>query len=141
MTRIMGLDLGSKTIGVAITDPLNMMAQPLETIHRTSLVKDLERLKTIICEYDIGEIVLGNPINMSGTSSENSKSVLLFKDKLTAEINLPVVSWDERLSTQAMQRMLIDADVSRQKRKKVIDKLAAVFILQGYLDYKKMGRK
>jgi len=137
----MGLDLGSKTIGVAITDPLNMMAQPLETIHRTSLVKDLERLKTIICEYDIGEIVLGNPINMSGTSSENSKSVLLFKDKLTAEINLPVVSWDERLSTQAMQRMLIDADVSRQKRKKVIDKLAAVFILQGYLDYKKMGRK
>ena len=137
----MGLDLGSKTIGVAVTDPLNIMAQPLETISRTSLVKDLERLKTIIREYEIGEIVLGNPLNMSGTSSENSRSVLLFKDKLIAEVQLPVISWDERLSTQAMQRMLIDADVSRQKRKKVIDKLAAVFILQGYLDYKKMGRK
>jgi putative Holliday junction resolvase len=137
----MGLDLGSKTIGVAVTDPLNMMAQPLETIMRTSLVKDFERLKTIIQEYQIGEIVVGFPLNMSGTSSENSKSVLLFKNKLTAEINLPVTVWDERLSTQAMQRFLIDADVSRQKRKKVIDKLAAVFILQGYLDHKKMGRK
>jgi putative holliday junction resolvase len=141
LNRIMGLDFGSKTIGVAVTDPLHITAQPVKTIRRSNLAKDIAELKELIAEYEIGEVVIGLPLNMSGSSGENSENVLLFKDRLEKDLTLPVFVWDERLSTQAMQRVLIDADVSRQKRKKVIDTLAAVFILQGYLDHKKMRMK
>ncbi len=90
--------------------------------------------------YDIGEIVIGLPLNMDGSSGEKVKVVLLFKDRLSAAVAVPVTTWDERLSTVAMQKTMIAADVSRKKRKKANDKLAAVFILQGYMDAKKMGR-
>lgn len=141
MKRIMGLDVGEKTIGIAVTDPLNIMAQPLTTIRRTSLEKDFALIKETIMGYDIGEIVIGLPLNMDGSSGEKVKIVLLYKKRLSAAVSVPVTTWDERLSTVAMQRTLIDADVSRKKRKKVIDKLAAVFILQGYMDAQKMRRK
>ena len=141
MKRIMGLDVGEKTIGIAITDPLHIMAQPVTTIRRTSLEKDFACIAEMIKEYDIGEIVVGLPLNMDGSSGEKVKVVLFFKDKLAAAVPVPIITWDERLSTVAMQKTLIDADVSRKKRRQVIDKLAAVFILQGYMDFKKTGRK
>lgn len=137
----MGLDVGEKTIGIAVSDPLLIMAQPVTTIRRTSLEKDFACIAEEIKKYEIGEIVIGLPLNMDGSSGEKVKVVLLFKDKLTAAVSIPVVTWDERLSTVAMQKTLIDADVSRSKRRQVIDKLAAVFILQGYMDFKKMGQK
>ncbi len=141
MKRIMGLDVGEKTIGVAVTDPLNIMAQPLTTIRRTSLEKDFTLIAETIMTYDIGEIVIGLPLNMDGSSGEKVRVVLSFKKRLLAAVSVPVTTWDERLSTVAMQKTLIAADVSRKKRKKVIDKLAAVFILQGYMDAKKMRQK
>lgn len=141
MKRIMGLDVGEKTIGIAVTDPLYIMAQPVTTIRRTSLDKDFSGIIEKIKEYDVGEIVIGLPLNMDGSTGEKVKGVLLFKDRLSAVVPIPVVTWDERLSTVAMQKTMIEADVSRQKRRKVIDKLAAVFILQGYMDFKKMGKK
>lgn len=137
----MGLDVGEKTIGIAVTDPLHIMAQPVTTIRRTSLEKDFSSIIEKIKEYDIGEIVIGLPLNMDGSSGEKVKVVLLFKDKLSAVVPIPIVTWDERLSTVAMQKTMIEADVSRQKRRQAIDKLAAVFILQGYMDFKKMERK
>jgi putative Holliday junction resolvase len=137
----MGLDVGEKTIGIAVTDPLHIMAQPVTTIRRTSLEKDFASIAEKIKEYDVGEIVIGLPLNMDGSSGEKVKVVLLFKDRLSVAIPVPVVTWDERLSTVAMQKTMIEADVSRQKRRQVIDKLAAVFILQGYMDFKKTGRK
>ncbi len=135
------MDVGEKTIGIAVTDPLHIMAQPVTTIRRTSLEKDFASIAEKIKEYDIGEIVIGLPLNMDGSSGEKVKVVLLFKDRLSAAISVPVVTWDERLSTVAMQKTMIEADVSRQKRRQAIDKLAAVFILQGYMDFKKIGRK
>jgi putative holliday junction resolvase len=137
----MGLDVGEKTIGIAVTDPLHIMAQPVTTIRRTSLEKDFACIAEKVKEYDIGEIVIGLPLNMNGSSGEKVKAVLLFKNRLFAAVLVPVITWDERLSTVAMQKTLIAADVSRKKRRQVIDKLAAVFILQGYMDFKKMGQK
>ncbi|MDD5491612.1 MAG: Holliday junction resolvase RuvX [bacterium] len=137
----MGLDVGEKTIGIAVTDPLHIMAQPIVTIRRTSLEKDFACIAEKIKEYDIGEIVIGLPLNMDGSSGEKVKVVLLFKNRLSAAVSIPIVTWDERLSTVAMQKTMIEADVSRQKRRQAIDKLAAVFILQGYMDFKKTGRK
>jgi len=137
----MGLDIGEKTIGIAVTDPLLIMAQPVTTIRRTSLEKDFACIAEKIKEYDIGEIVIGLPLNMDGSSGEKVKIVLSFKDKLSAAVPIPIMTWDERLSTVAMQKTMIDADVSRSRRRQVIDKLAAVFILQGYMDFKKMGQK
>jgi putative holliday junction resolvase len=134
LKRIMGLDVGEKTIGIAVTDPLHIMAQPVTTIRRTSLEKDFACIAEKVKEYDIGEIVIGLPLNMNGSSGEKVKAVLLFKNRLFAAVLVPVITWDERLSTVA-------ADVSRKKRRQVIDKLAAVFILQGYMDFKKMGQK
>jgi putative holliday junction resolvase len=137
----MGLDIGEKTIGIAVTDPLHIMAQPVTTIRRTSLEKDFASIAEKIKEYDIGEIVIGLPLNMDGSSGEKVKVVLLFKDRLSAAVSVPVVTWDERLSTVAMQKTMIEADVSRNKRRQAIDKLAAVFILQGYMDFQKTGKK
>ncbi len=137
----MGLDVGEKTIGIAVTDPLSIMAQPVTTIRRTSLEKDFALINETITAYDIGEIVIGLPLNMDGSSGEKVKVVLLFKDRLSMAVSIPVTTWDERLSTVAMQKTMIDADVSRKKRKKAIDKLAAVFILQGYMDAKKTRRE
>lgn len=134
MPRAMGLDVGDKTIGVALSDLMGWTAQGLETIIRTNLKADLRRLEEIIQEHDVNKIVVGLPKNMNGTLGPQGEKVVLFIEKLNNRFKLEVVSWDERLSTVAAERSLIAADVSRQKRKKIIDKMAAVYILQGYLD-------
>lgn len=135
--RILGLDFGMKTIGVAVSDPLGWTAQGVEIIRRedeNNLKASMERLKTICDEYSIEQIVLGCPKNMNNTEGERVKKTIAFKKRIKKELKLPVKMWDERLSTVAAERDLIEADVSRAKRKLVIDKMAAVFILQGYLD-------
>lgn len=134
--RIMGLDVGDKTIGVALSDPLGWTAQGLEVIRRSDFKKDLARLQEIIKQYEVEKIVLGLPKNMNGTIGPQGEKVLAFRDGLQGQIDLPMELWDERLTTVAAEKMLIQADVSRAKRKKVIDKMAAGVILQGYLDAK-----
>ena len=132
--RVMGLDVGSRTIGVALSDPLGWTAQGLEVIRRKNLAQDMFRLKEIMKEFEVSGIVVGVPLNMNGTVGPQAESVLGFIEEFRTETGMPVETWDERLSTVAAEKMLISADVSRSKRKKVIDKMAAVMILQGYLD-------
>lgn len=132
--RIMALDVGSRTIGIACSDALLMTAQGIETIHRTSLENDFNRLRELISEYEVHELVVGMPKNMNGTKGDRAEKTEEFVEKMKAVIDLPVTFWDERLSTVMAERQLIAADVSRKKRKGVIDKMAAVVILQGYLD-------
>ena len=134
MTRIMGLDVGDKTIGVAVSDLMGLTAQGIKTIRRESFKKDLEELKKIMEEKAVSKIVMGLPKNMNGTMGPQSEKVIKFSEKVKAEIDIEVDFWDERLTTVAAERSLIEADVSRKKRKTVIDMLAAVLILQGYLD-------
>lgn len=136
--RIMGLDLGSKTIGVAVSDALLWTAQGLKTIQRSN--KELEMLREIIGEYEVQEIVVGYPKNMNGTLGPRCVLSEEFAEVLRRKFALPVHLWDERLSTVAAERSLLEGDVSRAKRKRVIDKMAAVFILQGYLDYRQRER-
>ena len=131
--RIMSLDVGSRTIGIACSDALLMTAQGIETIRRTSLEKDFNRLQELIAEYEVHELVVGMPKNMNGTKGERAEKTEEFVEKMKEVIDLPVSYWDERLSTVMAERQLIAADVSRKKRKSVIDKMAAVVILQGYL--------
>ena len=130
----MSLDVGSRTIGIACSDALLMTAQGIETIRRTSLEKDFNRLQELIAEYEVHELVVGMPKNMNGTKGERAEKTEEFVEKMKEFIDLPVSYWDERLSTVMAERQLIAADVSRKKRKSVIDKMAAVVILQGYLD-------
>ncbi|MEK5334836.1 Holliday junction resolvase RuvX [Bacillus sp. FSL M8-0166] len=134
--RILGLDLGTKTLGVAISDEMGWTAQGIETIKIDEAGGDfgLSRLSEIIAEYGADKIVLGFPKNMNGTVGPRGEASQSFAKVLENTYNVPVVLWDERMSTMAAEKMLISADVSRQKRKKVIDKMAAVMILQGYLD-------
>ena len=132
--RIMSLDVGSRTIGIACSDALLMTAQGIETIRRTSLEKDFNRLQELIAEYEVHELVVGMPKNMNGTKGERAEKTEEFVEKMREVIDLAVTYWDERLSTVMAERQLIAADVSRKKRKSVIDKMAAVVILQGYLD-------
>lgn len=130
----MSLDVGSRTIGIACSDALLMTAQGIETIRRTSLEKDFNRLQELITEYEVHELVVGMPKNMNGTKGERAEKTEEFVEKMKEVIDLPVTYWDERLSTVMAERQLIAADVSRKKRKSIIDKMAAVVILQGYLD-------
>lgn len=130
----MALDVGSRTIGIACSDALLMTAQGIETIRRTSLENDFKRLSELISEYEVHELVVGMPKNMNGTKGERAEKTEEFVEKMKAVIDLPITFWDERLSTVMAERQLIAADVSRKKRKDVIDKMAAVVILQGYLD-------
>ncbi|APT50351.1 MULTISPECIES: Holliday junction resolvase RuvX [Bacillus] len=134
--RILGLDLGTKTLGVAISDEMGWTAQGIETIKIDEAGGNfgLSRLSEIVAEYGADKIVLGFPKNMNGTVGPRGEASQSFAKVLENTYNVPVVLWDERLSTMAAEKMLISADVSRQKRKKVIDKMAAVMILQGYLD-------
>ena len=132
--RIMSLDVGSRTIGIACSDALLMTAQGIETIRRTSLEKDFNRLQELISEYEVHELVVGMPKNMNGTKGERAEKTEAFVEKMQEVISTSVVFWDERLSTVMAEKSLIAADVSRKKRKEVIDKMAAVVILQGYLD-------
>lgn len=135
--RIMGLDYGSKTVGVAISDPLGLTAQGIETICRkgeNKLRKTLARIEALAQEYQVEEIVLGFPKNMNNTVGDRAEKSLEFKEMLERRTALPVTMWDERLTTVEAERTLIENNVRREDRKKYVDKIAAVFILQGYLD-------
>lgn len=137
--RIMGLDFGSKTVGVAISDPLFITAQGIEIIRRkeeNKLRKTLARIEELIIQYEVGEIVLGFPKNMNDTIGERAQLSLEYKDKLERRTGLPVTMWDERLTTVAADKAMIEAGIRREDRKEYVDKIAAVFILQGYLDYR-----
>lgn len=133
--RLLGLDVGDRTIGVAISDELGWTAQGLTIIRRTDEESDIQQLIQLVQEYDIQEIVVGLPKNMDGTIGPRGEICKSFAEKLEGTLKLPVKMWDERLTTVAAERMLLEADTSRRKRKKVVDKIAASFILQGYLDY------
>lgn len=133
--RIMGLDVGDKTIGIAVSDALMFTAQGIETVRRSSWKNDLDRLAQLAKEYEINRFVVGLPRNMNGTEGERCDIIRDFAEHLKKKFSdKEILFWDERLSTVAAERYLIAADVSRAKRRKVIDKMAAVFILQGYLD-------
>lgn len=132
--RLMGLDLGSKTIGVATSDRTRTIATPIETIERKKFTADAERLMAIAAGENIGVIVLGLPVNMDGSEGPRCQSTRAFARNFARLSPVPIVYWDERLSTAAVERMLIQADASRAKRDQVIDKLAAAWILQAALD-------
>ena len=132
--RIMGLDLGTKTIGVAISDGMRYSATPLETIKRTKFTADAIRLDELIAQNAIVAIILGLPLNMDGSEGPRVQSTRAFARSLAQRITLPIAFWDERLSTSAVTRMMIDADLRRDRRAEVVDKLAASYILQGALD-------
>lgn len=139
MMRIMGLDYGSKTIGVAISDPLGLTAQGIEIIRRedeNKLRKSLRRIEELISEYQVEEIVLGFPKNMNNTIGDRAQKSLELKEMLERRCSLPVIMWDERLTTVEANRTLMESGVRRENRSKYVDMIAAVFILQGYLDAK-----
>lgn len=129
----MGLDVGSKTIGVAISDELGISAQGLRTIQRKTRREDLMEIQAIISQFGIERIVVGLPKNMDGSLGRQAEAILGWIENLKEEVTLPVETWDERLSTVEASKTLLKADLSRKKRKGVVDKLAAVLILQGYL--------
>lgn len=136
--RILGLDVGEKRIGVAISDELGLTAQGIDVIERKNdgKNKDIDRICQIISDYKVTKVIVGLPKNMNGTLGPSSEAVENYAMKLQRAISIDLEFWDERLTTAAAERILIEADVSRQKRKGVIDKLAAVLILQSYLDSK-----
>lgn len=134
MPRTMGLDVGDKTIGVAVSDLFGWTAQGLETIIRIGIKKDLQKLELLIKEKEVDKIVVGFPKNMNGSIGPQGEKTLEFADRLKKRFKTEIIMWDERLTTKAAERTLLEADVSRKKRKTVIDKVAATYILQGYLD-------
>ena len=137
--RILALDVGDKRIGVAISDELEIAAHSLTTIHRSDRNRDFASIRQIIEEYNVEEIVVGMPVMMNGTMGIQGEKVSKFVEELKREITVPVIFMDERLSTRFVEKVLIDADVSRKKRGKVIDKLAAVVILQDYMSSRGKG--
>ena len=141
--RIMGLDYGAKTLGVAVTDPLGMTAQPLETISRTSetkLRRTLARLEEIVREYQVEQIILGLPVHMDGSLGERAQKSLEFKIKLENRLHLPVILQDERLTTVAADEVLREMNVPGEERKKYIDKIAASYILEDYMSCREMQK-
>jgi len=133
--RLMGLDLGSKTIGLALSDVMFSIASPLETIKRTKFTQDATRLLALIDEHEVGALVLGMPYEMDGTEGKRCQSTRDFAINLKGLRELPIAFWDERLSTSVVERMLVnDVDMTRKRRGEVVDKLAATYILQGALD-------
>ncbi len=139
MTRIMGLDVGDKTIGVALSDPMFLMAHPLETIKRKKTSTDIEYLVKLIEANEVETIVVGLPKNMNNTIGPQSMKVMSFVDLLKKKTDKEIVYEDERMTTLQSERVLIDMDVRRENRKEHIDKIAATFILQTYLDRRKNG--
>ncbi|NIQ38172.1 MAG: Holliday junction resolvase RuvX [Proteobacteria bacterium] len=132
--RTMALDMGSKTIGVAMSDELGLTAHATETITRESIEQDLEAIGDLVRRFNVSRVVVGLPLNMTGTLGVEAKKVLKFVDDMRRVLSVPVTTWDERLSTVQARRTLLEANLSRKKRKKAIDKLAATLILQSYLD-------
>ncbi len=138
--RKMGLDFGAKTVGVAVSDPLLITAQGLEIVRRKSenkLRQTLARIEELIVEYEVDELVLGYPKNMNDTLGERAEKTQEFKEMLERRTGLSVQLWDERLTTVAADKAMIEAGIRREERKEHVDRIAAVFILQGYLDYLK----
>ena len=141
--RLMGLDYGSKTVGVAVSDPLGLTAQGVETVWRkqeNKLRQTMARIEELISEYQVERIVLGYPKNMNNTVGERAVKSLEFKEKLEKRTGLPVVMWDERLTMAEAERTLMETGVRRENRKQFLDQMAAVLILQGYLDRMNMNK-
>ena len=132
--RILGLDIGDVLIGVAVSDPSRIIAQGLDSIRRVSLKKDVETIKNLINEYETDKVVAGLPKTLGGEIGIQAQKVLAFIESLQKAVDVPIVTWDERFTTVSANKVLIEADVSRKKRKQVADKLSAILILQGYLD-------
>jgi len=131
----MGLDLGDKRIGVAVSDPMGWTAQGVEVIvSKGSSKADIEKIKEIVQKYEVEQIVVGLPINMNGSSGQRAEKTKVMANRLAGALHLPVALWDERLSTAQAEKVLIEADLSRSRRRQVVDKMAAALILQGYLD-------
>lgn len=138
--RLMGLDVGAKTVGLALSDVALTIASPLETIRRTRFARDGAEMRRLIDEHEVGGLVIGLPVEMDGREGPRCQSVRQFARNLVPYVDLPTAFWDERLSTAAVERLLIEqADMSRKRRGQVIDKLAAAYILQGVLDALKGG--
>lgn len=132
--RLLGLDVGTKTIGLALSDVEHRIASPLETIKRTKFTADAEKLKAIVKRYDVGALVLGLPLNMDGSEGPRSQSTRSFARNLGQILDLPTLFFDERMSTLAVTRTLLEADASRARRGELVDKMAAAYILQGFID-------
>ena len=132
--RWLGIDMGTKTMGLALSDVTLTIATPLDTLRRGKLTKDAESLQAIIVKERVGGLVFGLPLNMDGSEGPRCQSVRQFATNLAKRIDVPMTFWDERLSTVAVTRTLLDADASRKRRSEVVDKMAAAFILQGALD-------
>lgn len=132
--RLLGLDLGSKTIGIALSDTLQHVATPLETLRRKKFTADAKHLVALTVKFDIAAFVIGLPLNMDGTEGSRIQSTNAFVRNMGQKTDIPFISWDERMSTKAVERVLLDADSSRAARARVIDKMAAGYILQGALD-------
>ena len=133
--RLLGLDLGSKTIGLALSDVGRRIASPYETIRRTKFTPDAERIRRHVAAFDVGALVIGLPLNMDGSEGPRAQATRAFARNLGPLIGRPLLFWDERMSTMAVNRALIAADASRARRAELVDKLAAAYILQGFLDY------
>jgi putative Holliday junction resolvase len=132
--RVMGLDVGDKRIGIAVSDPMGWIAQGHSVLHRTNLANDFKSLKQICDEMEVEKVVVGYPRNMNGTVGPRAQETENFARQLQDYVQLPIEFWDERMTTQIAERVLLSADVSRRKRRQVIDKMAAISILQNYLD-------
>jgi len=132
--RLLGLDVGKTTIGLALSDVMRSIASPLETIDRKKFDKDMERLKAVIASHAIGGLVIGYPVNMDGSHGPRTQSTRTFVSTMKKHVTLPMLLWDERLSTMAVERAMLEADLSRQRRAQLVDKLAASYMLQGFLD-------
>jgi putative Holliday junction resolvase len=132
--KILGLDIGEKRIGIAISDELGYTAQGMRVLNRSGIEDDLASLRELIKETEATEVVVGLPKNMDGSLGESAQKILSFAKQIEEFLSIPVILWDERWTTAEATRLLVDADISRTKRRKVVDKLAAVLILQGYLD-------
>jgi len=134
-TRILALDPGTKRIGVALSDELGWTAQPLETFERKSPEADAVHIKELVCRHDVREIVMGMPVQLSGRMGPAAQSAQQFLEMIQAAVGVPVVAWDERLTTKAAEQLLIEADVSRKKRKGAVDRVAAALLLKSYLEH------
>jgi putative Holliday junction resolvase len=132
--RLLGLDVGDKTIGLALSDGLRHIASPLLIINRSKFKKDMEQLAEVIKKHAVAGLVIGDPVNMDGTLGPRAQSTRSFVANLQKHFDLPMLLWDERFSTMAVERTMLDADLSRQRRKQLVDKLAASYMLQGLLD-------
>ena len=137
--RCLGVDLGEKRIGISLSDALGWTAGPLAALARIGWKKDLAALRSLILEHEVGRVVVGLPINMDGSTGEMARRTQEFVERFRLTVSIPVETWDERLTTVQAERILLEADLRRDKRRQVIDSMAACLILQGYLDYRNAG--